>query len=96
MTRLLISVLDERRDPHFDTYARGLPLISSSKGDEYVITVTIRSIRLRADMEYRLEPHRGDAGSNVLGPRNPEKERQNQDLFRPPKTDHGKMPNMKW
>ena len=44
----------------------------------------------------RLEPRRGDKGSDVLGPQNPEKQRQNRDLFRPPATDHGKMPNMKW
>ena len=51
-----------------------------------------------ANGHHSLEPYR-DAdgkGSDVLGPRNPEKERQNRDLFRPPVTDHGKMPNMKW
>ena len=37
MTRLLISVLDERRDPNFDSYARGLPLLEASKDKEYVI-----------------------------------------------------------
>jgi hypothetical protein len=37
MTRLLISVLDERRDPYFDSYGRGLPQLESSKGKEYVI-----------------------------------------------------------
>ncbi|KAI9876849.1 MAG: hypothetical protein M1823_007203, partial [Watsoniomyces obsoletus] len=76
MTRLLISVLDERRDPHFDSYARGLPMLGATK-------------------EKDLEPIRGKEGSNVIGPRNPEKERQNRDLFCPPVTDHGKMPNMK-
>jgi hypothetical protein len=44
----------------------------------------------------RLEPRRGNVGSDVLGPQNPEKQRQNADLFCPPETDHGKMPNMKW
>jgi hypothetical protein len=37
MTRLLISVLDERRDPHFDSYARGLPILGATKEKECVI-----------------------------------------------------------
>ena len=37
MTKLLISVLDERRDPNFDAYAKGYPLLQSSKEKEYVI-----------------------------------------------------------
>ena len=39
MTRLLISVLDERRDPHFDSYARGIPMLQASKDKEYVIEI---------------------------------------------------------
>ncbi len=41
MTRLMISVLDERRDPDFEAYARGYPsrpLLGSSKEKEYVMT----------------------------------------------------------
>jgi oxalate decarboxylase family bicupin protein len=32
----------------------------------------------------------------VLGPRNRARERQNPDLVRPPSTDHGAIPNMRW
>lgn len=32
----------------------------------------------------------------MLGPRNRDRERQNPDLVRPPSTDHGNMPNMRW
>ena len=41
MTRLMISVLDERRDPDFEAYARGYPtraLPGPSKEKEYVMT----------------------------------------------------------
>jgi oxalate decarboxylase family bicupin protein len=31
-----------------------------------------------------------------MGPRNPARERQNPDLIRPPSTDHGAIPNMRW
>ncbi|KAK2754073.1 hypothetical protein FQN54_007242 [Arachnomyces sp. PD_36] len=42
------------------------------------------------------QPHRGDEGSDILGPQNPERQKQNPDGVRPPVTDNGKMPNMKW
>jgi oxalate decarboxylase family bicupin protein len=32
----------------------------------------------------------------MLGPRNKDRERQNPDLVRPPSTDKGNMPNMRW
>ena len=32
----------------------------------------------------------------MLGPRNRARERQNPDLVRPPSTDHGAIPNMRW
>lgn len=35
-------------------------------------------------------------GTTVMGPRNRDRERQNPDLVRPPSTDHGNMPNMRW
>jgi hypothetical protein len=31
-----------------------------------------------------------------MGPRNKDRERQNPDMVRPPSTDHGNMPNMRW
>ncbi|KAF9877114.1 oxalate decarboxylase family bicupin [Colletotrichum karsti] len=41
-------------------------------------------------------PYRNGLGSSVLGPWNKERSRQNPDLVRPPSTDHGNMPNMRW
>lgn len=35
-------------------------------------------------------------GTTILGPQNSALERQNPDLFGPPKTDHGQVPNVKW
>jgi len=42
------------------------------------------------------QPKRGDKGGDILGPTNPDRARQAPDSVRPPKTDAGKMPNMKW
>ncbi len=42
------------------------------------------------------QPVQGDKGATVLGPRNVELDRQNPDLLRPPETDHGNMPNLKF
>lgn len=39
---------------------------------------------------------RNGDGASVLGPRNRARERQNPDLVRPPSTDHGAIPNMRW
>lgn len=44
----------------------------------------------------RPQPERGNKGSNILGPQNPDRQKQNPDGVRPPVTDSGKMPNMKW
>jgi len=41
-------------------------------------------------------PYRNGLGASVLGPWNKERSRQNPDLVRPPSTDHGVMPNMRW
>ncbi|EXJ83970.1 oxalate decarboxylase [Capronia epimyces CBS 606.96] len=41
-------------------------------------------------------PWRNGDGATMLGPRNRDRERQNPDLMRPPSTDHGSMPNMRW
>ncbi|KAG8627271.1 hypothetical protein KVT40_004754 [Elsinoe batatas] len=42
------------------------------------------------------QPRRGGKGGDILGPQNPDRARQNPDIVRPPNTDKGKMPNMKW
>jgi len=41
-------------------------------------------------------PWRNGEGASVLGPWNRERSRQNPDLVRPPSTDHGDMPNLRW
>ena len=41
-------------------------------------------------------PFRNGDGASIEGPRNPDRERQNPDLVRPPSTDHGSMSNMRW
>lgn len=41
-------------------------------------------------------PYRNGDGTTVMGPRNRDRERQNPDLVRPPSTDHGSLPNMRW
>ena len=42
------------------------------------------------------EPIMGDRGATILGPRNPPRESQNPDILRPPLTDHGAMPNLRF
>ncbi|GBE78166.1 putative oxalate decarboxylase/oxidase [Sparassis latifolia] len=42
------------------------------------------------------EPRRGNLGSDIIGPRNPEREKQAVSLVRPPSTDHGTLPSYKW
>lgn len=44
----------------------------------------------------RPEPFSAKGGASVLGPRNVTREMQSPDMMRPPSTDHGTMPNMKW
>ncbi|KAK4151119.1 RmlC-like cupin domain-containing protein [Chaetomidium leptoderma] len=41
-------------------------------------------------------PWRNGDGASVLGPWNRDRARQNPDLVRPPSTDHGDMPNLRW
>lgn len=41
-------------------------------------------------------PWRNGKGASVLGPWNPERSRQNADIVRPPSTDHGDLPNLRW
>ncbi|KAG1876266.1 putative oxalate decarboxylase/oxidase [Suillus subluteus] len=42
------------------------------------------------------EPIRGTLGATILGPQNVPLELQNTDLFAPPTTDEGSVPNYKW
>jgi oxalate decarboxylase len=42
------------------------------------------------------EPMIGDKGASIIGPRNPEREQQNPDILRPPSTDHGSIPNLRF
>ena len=42
------------------------------------------------------EPVRGSDGAPILGPRNTRVERENPDLVRPPSTDAGSVPNLKF
>ncbi len=41
-------------------------------------------------------PWRNGLGASVLGPWNKERSQQSPDLVRPPSTDRGNMPNMRW
>jgi len=43
-----------------------------------------------------VQPIRGTKGADVVGPRNLEVEAQNPDIFLPPETDHGGIPNLKF
>lgn len=42
------------------------------------------------------EPMIGNKGATIIGPRNPEREGQNPNILRPPSTDHGSMPNLRF
>jgi len=41
-------------------------------------------------------PWRNGLGASVLGPWNKDRSRQSPDLVRPPSTDKGNLPNMRW
>ncbi|KAK0716903.1 oxalate decarboxylase oxdC [Lasiosphaeria miniovina] len=41
-------------------------------------------------------PYRNGLGASVLGPWNKARAREDPDLVRPPSTDHGNMPNLRW
>lgn len=41
-------------------------------------------------------PWRNGLGASVLGPWNKDRARQSPDMVRPPSTDHGNLPNMRW
>lgn len=42
------------------------------------------------------EPIVGDKGANIVGPRNRPREAEEPNTLRPPDTDHGTIPNLKW
>jgi oxalate decarboxylase len=42
------------------------------------------------------EPVIGNKGAPIIGPRNPEREQQDPDLLRPPTTDHGNLPKLRF
>jgi oxalate decarboxylase len=42
------------------------------------------------------EPIRDNQGARLLGPRNPAREAQSPDRLRPPSTDHGTLPTLRW
>jgi oxalate decarboxylase len=43
-----------------------------------------------------IEPIRDGEGANIMGQRNLSREAENRDIIRPPKTDAGTLPNMRW
>ncbi|MCH4024057.1 MAG: cupin domain-containing protein [Acetobacter sp.] len=47
-------------------------------------------------MEKLKQPIMGSRGADIVGPRNPEIESQNPDIFLPPVTDNGGIPNLKF
>ncbi len=49
-----------------------------------------------ASAQPRNEPVIGDKGAAIVGPHNPERELQNPDILRPPSTDHGSVPNLRF
>jgi oxalate decarboxylase len=42
------------------------------------------------------EPIRDNEGATIIGPRNPDRERQSVDRLRPPVTDQGTLPMLRW
>ncbi|WP_354036475.1 oxalate decarboxylase family bicupin [Bradyrhizobium sp. S3.2.6] len=49
-----------------------------------------------ASAQERSEPVMNSNGAPIAGPRNPEREQENPDILRPPSTDHGSMPNLRF
>ncbi len=48
------------------------------------------------DLSDAVKPIRGADGADILGPTNPAREMQGRDRLKPPSTDHGTVPNLKW
>ena len=59
------------------------------------LTGTAEAARPQPD-EKPPEPVRGNQGAPLLGPRNPAREAQSPDRLRPPVTDHGTLPTLRW
>jgi hypothetical protein len=78
-----------KNDPYdrkHDTYGDGvqpLPVVSS------------KNLLYHIDLGTNI-PQRNGHGTSVLGPVNKDRDRQNPDLVRPPSTDHGILPNLRW
>jgi oxalate decarboxylase len=49
-----------------------------------------------ASAQHGDEPVIGNKGAPIIGPRNPERELQNPNILRPPPTDHGSLPNLRF
>lgn len=49
-----------------------------------------------ASAQQRSEPVIGNKGATILGPRDPEREQQDPDILRPPSTDRGTVPNLRF
>src|SRR5258705_91132 len=47
-------------------------------------------------IQERPQPIRDNQGASILGPTNPPREAQAQDLLVPPRTDHGTLPSLRW
>lgn len=56
--------------------------------------MTLKQKELNSSEE--LEPISGKVGASILGPKNRAREEENPDLLRPPRTDHGTLPNFHW
>ena len=78
-----------KNDPYdrkHDTYGDGvqpLPVVSSHHSLCHIDLLTNNF-------------QRNGHGTSVLGPVNKDRDRQNPDLVRPPSTDHGILPNLRW
>jgi oxalate decarboxylase len=72
-------------------------------GSAGIATATLASLAVNAQQRTEnaepsdsVQPVRGDQGARLMGPSNPAREAQSTDRLRPPSTDHGTMPNLKW
>jgi oxalate decarboxylase family bicupin protein len=66
-----------------------------SQGDKLYPEPMVRPLP-SCQLPLLIPSQRNDDGTDVLGPRNRARERENPDLVRPPSTDHGAIPNMRW
>ena len=61
-----------------------------------ILTVAAALGASAASAQQSNEPVIGNKGASILGPRDPEREQQNPDILRPPATDHGSIPNLRF